>query len=281
MTVPGQRVYQFWNFSRPMRWELLEQCGVPSIGRSYLLRRFGVSIDEPFRRMTLFPSEKSQFEMLSDGLADAEMIWSDAFLCVANKPPGLKVHPNDGSEDDSLLHRVTKMRYLEAQQDRMRHIHRLDEATSGLVLFASCDYAQHVLDAFMRDRMIHRTYHAWVKGTPKKVQGTIDDPIGRDRNHPTKRRVSLGGQKAVTHYRVIDQKKGCSLLELNLDTGRTHQIRVHLQHLGHPILNDSLYGNVTDPDFPMSLVAVQLSFPHPWHGQQVDVRIDPPDWFKI
>jgi 23S rRNA pseudouridine1911/1915/1917 synthase len=219
---------------------------------------------------------------LDEQLQRAEVIWSDPFALVANKPPGLKVHPNDSHDADTLLHRVQAARQEEGwSHDRMRHIHRLDEATSGLVLFAGCDYAQYVLDAMMRDRMIHRTYYAWVEGHPAKLQGTIDAPIGRDKLHPTRRRVSPGGQDAITHYRVLDRRGRFSLLELTLETGRTHQIRVHMKFAGFPVVNDLLYGHLHVEGMPMALCGRMLRFPHPWHGHSIELAIEMPDSWKV
>jgi 23S rRNA pseudouridine1911/1915/1917 synthase len=282
MTIPGHRNYQFWNFSRPTLWASLDAGGVPAVGRSYLLRHFALTVEEPFRRLPLFENQRktSRNKQSNALLPVAEIVWSDPFALVAYKTPGVKVHPNDSTDTDTLLHRVQLAREVEGwAQDRMRHIHRLDEATSGLVLFASCDYAHHVLDAMMRDRLIKRTYVAWVEGHPAKLQGTIDAPIGRDKMHPTRRRVSPGGQEAVTHYRVLDRRGRFSLLELTLETGRTHQIRVHMKYAGFPIVNDPLYGKISFEGKPMTLCGKQLRFPHPWHGHPVEVSIDIPiEW---
>ena len=297
MTVSGQRTFEHWKFPRPVSWTALEESGVPTAGLVFLSKQFREE-KEPFRRLHLFPRDILASErdlIISEGVREEdlnlEVVWQDAFALVVNKPAAMKVHPNDASEQNTLLQLLQKQ-YLRENNllDRLRHIHRLDEATQGLVLFATCSYSQFVLDAMMREKQIDRSYLAWVDGKPATVKGTIDAPIGRDRNHPTRRIVSKQGQSAVTHYEILDHHHNRSLLRLRLETGRTHQIRVHLKHIGIPIVNDPLYGKDAEKSIVfksntamknMKLLADQLEFIHPWTGEMVRVEIGAPDSFHL
>jgi len=162
----------------------------------------------------------------------------------------------------------------------VHHIHRLDADTSGPVLYAKNDLAQLRLDEAMREKRIDRRYVAIVHGVPRPPAGTIDAPIGRDRHHGSRRRVAPGGDRAVTHYETLKAAGGMALVRVRLETGRTHQIRVHFSHIGHPLLGDKLYGAPADPHLPhQALHGERLVFPHPWTGRTVAVEAPRPRWF--
>lgn len=154
----------------------------------------------------------------------------------------------------------------------VRHVHRLDDDTSGPVLYAKNDLAQQTLDAAMREKAIRRVYWAIVRGVPRRREGVVDAPIGRDRHHGARRRVSPTGDHALTRYRVLEAFGGeASLLELELETGRTHQIRVHMSHIGHPLLGDVLYGGASPLLGRQALHGRRLEFRHPWSGRELAV----------
>ncbi|WP_245850654.1 RluA family pseudouridine synthase [Paenibacillus herberti] len=153
----------------------------------------------------------------------------------------------------------------------VRHVHRLDDDTSGPVLYTKNDLAQQVLDAAMRDKTIGRIYWAAVQGVPRPSSGVINADIGRDRHHPSRRRVSPGGDHAVTRYQVLDAWGKAALVELELETGRTHQIRVHMSHAGHPLIGDALYGGSTQLLQRQALHGRRLEFRHPWSGLAIAV----------
>jgi 23S rRNA pseudouridine1911/1915/1917 synthase len=209
-----------------------------------------------------------------------EVLFEDDFCLVVNKPAGIPVHPTVSNGGGSLANAIAAYYEASAQSCAVRHIHRLDEWTSGPVLYAKNAYAQYHLDQDMRDRMIKRVYVAIVQGLPLKPKGTIRAAIGKDRHVNGKRRVSSTGDYAVTHYEVIDTFKGASLLRLTLETGRTHQIRLHLSHIGHPILGDEMYGGSSERNQHQALHGESLGFRHPFDRREVFVQAELPEHMK-
>jgi len=216
----------------------------------------------------LFPVEDYGYEPTYQAL---DVCYEDDHLLVINKPAGQKVHPNEPGETDTLLNALAMHYQMQGLQTRVRLLHRLDQDTSGAILFPKHALAQQVLDQLLQRRAITRLYWAVVSGQVAGKQGVVDAPIGRDRNHPTRRRVSPTGQQAVTTWRVVERLAGATLLEANLQTGRTHQIRVHLAHLKHPLLGDELYGGATNRFPRQALHARLLRFPHPFTGELLEI----------
>lgn len=200
--------------------------------------------------------------------------YEDDHLLIADKPASMDTHPNDG-EENTLANAVAFHLQMNGISTKVRHIHRLDRGTSGGVVFAKHALAGAVLDQMLEKRLISRTYIAFVHGQMKQKKGIIMAKIGRDRHHPTRRRVSNTGDPAVTHYEVVRYypKKQITLVKLKLDTGRTHQIRVHLSHLGHPIVGDALYGGKPDDINRQALHAERIQFIHPFTAEKIDVAI--------
>lgn len=200
--------------------------------------------------------------------------YEDDHLLIADKPAGMDTHPNDG-EGHTLANAVAYHFQVNGLSAKVRHIHRLDRDTSGGVVFAKHALAGAVLDQMLEKRNISRTYIAFVHGQMKQNKGTITANIGRDRHHPTRRRVSNTGDHAVTHYEVLQYYPNAkvTLVKLKLDTGRTHQIRVHLSHLGHPIVGDSLYGGKPYGIKRQALHAEHIHFVHPFTNETIDVSI--------
>ena len=204
--------------------------------------------------------------------------YSDERVLVVSKPPGLVTHPSGGHDTGTLVNALLGLGVSLAagDTDRPGIVHRLDKDTSGLLLVARDDEAHAVLVEAMKRREIDAFYIAMVKGIPSAASGTIEAPIGR---HPVARRrmsVTAGGRPAVTHYRVLGSAEGASLLDVALETGRTHQIRVHLAHIGHPVLGDGTYGGRTEAAARLGLErpflhAARLSFDHPETGERIDV----------
>lgn len=210
---------------------------------------------------------------------ELEVLYEDEHLLVVNKPAGINTHPNSPEESDSLANGVAFHLQANGEFRLVKHVHRLDRDTSGAILFAKHALVGSILDKLLEERKIKRTYMALVNGKMKVKKGTIKEPIGRDRHHPTKRRVSPNGQPAVTHYEVIDVKKDISKIKCQLDTGRTHQIRVHLSHIGHPIVGDKLYGENQNGNKRLALHAEQLEFVHPLTLEKIHVHC-PAGWEK-
>ncbi|MBC8079116.1 MAG: RluA family pseudouridine synthase [Gorillibacterium sp.] len=187
----------------------------------------------------LFPREESPFEPEWNV---PELLYEDDFCLVASKPAGMAVHPSRPEQIGTLANALAGYYQMTGQTCRVRHIHRLDEDTTGPVLYAKNELAQLRLDEDMREKAIGRIYLALIHGKLGSKNGTIDAPIGRDRHQSGRRRVSPTGEQAITHYEQVEVFNGYSLVRLHLSTGRTHQIRVHMSHLGHPLVGDKLYG---------------------------------------
>ncbi|NNV02079.1 RluA family pseudouridine synthase [Brevibacillus sp. MCWH] len=207
----------------------------------------------------------------------ADILYEDDHLLVANKPPGLLLHPTEPRHTRTLDHLIAGHFARTGVAAKVRHVHRLDQDTSGVVLYAKHALASALLDERLRERNISRTYIAFVHGMVKQDSGTISQPIGKDRHHPNRRRVSSNGDPAVTHYRVVERYAQASKLECRLETGRTHQIRVHLSHLGHPLLGDTLYGGKGGMISRQALHAAVLRFSHPFGERPMEVRSPLPD----
>ena len=202
------------------------------------------------------------------------VLYEDEHLVVVDKPAGLTVHPGPGHPDHTLVNALLALcPDIEGVGGEIRPgiVHRLDKDTSGLMVAAKNQQAHNNLSAQIKDRKVTKGYVALVEGTPSQLQGRIDAPVGRHPHHRTRMAVTAGGREARTSYRVMESLAGASLLELYLETGRTHQIRVHLAYLGHPIVGDHVYGKrspVLDRHF---LHAHHLGFRHPVHDDDIDL----------
>jgi 23S rRNA pseudouridine1911/1915/1917 synthase len=198
-----------------------------------------------------------------------EIVFEDADLIVIDKPVGLIVHPGAGNPDGTLMNGLLAHASALRKVPRAGIVHRLDKDTSGLLVVAKNVTAQARLAEQLAARTVKRTYLALVHGEPP-VRGTIDDPIGRDPRVRTRMAVNAAGRQARTHYEVLERFGKLALLECRLDTGRTHQIRVHLQHIRSPIVGDAVYvrGARKSPAFPrQALHAAALELVHPRSGK--------------
>jgi len=210
------------------------------------------------------------------------VVAEDDALLVVDKPPGVVVHPGAGNERGTLvaglLARFPELARLGAER-RWGLVHRIDKDTSGLLLVAKQPEVFDALQQALRERRISRTYLALVEGRVAAATGTIDAPLDRDPRHPTRVAVRPGGRQARTHYRrlAVWDRPPRTLLELRLETGRTHQIRVHLQAIGHPIVGDRVYGHPATPPGRTFLHAHRLTFRHPTTGATVTVEAPLPD----
>jgi 23S rRNA pseudouridine1911/1915/1917 synthase len=217
------------------------------------------------------------------GLAAVPMelavVHEDAEVLVLDKPPFLLVHPTSPEQHRTLAHGVAHHFAAQGLRAKVRPVHRIDRDTSGLVLFAKSAQAHAHLDRQLRERELGRTYLAFVRGTVEEDEGVVDAPIGRDRRRPDLRTVRPEGEPARTRFRVVERFPGATLLELELETGRTHQIRVHMAHRGHPVLGDRPYGGAgRDAPKRQALHAHRLAFTHPATGERLELRAPlPPD----
>ena len=204
-----------------------------------------------------------------------EILYQDADLAVVYKPSGMVVHPAAGNPDGTMVNAL--LQHLDqlsgiGGEIRPGIVHRIDKDTSGLLLVAKNDFSHASLSEQIREHSVQRAYMAIVQGGMRQESGTVEGPIGR---HPTDRKkmaIVSGGRDAVTHWRVLEPLKGATLLECRLTTGRTHQIRVHMASIGHPLLGDPLYGPKKMP-YPVQggqlLHAFRIGFVHPRTGEEM------------
>ena len=216
-----------------------------------------------------------------------EIVYEDEDVLVINKPKGLVVHPAAGHQDDTLVNGLLYAMgdHLSGINGELRPgiVHRIDKDTSGLLAVAKNDHAHLMLASQLKDHTMARTYECIVCGNLKEDCGTVDAPIGR---HPTDRKkmcvTARGGRHAVTHWEVIGRYRGYTHLRCRLETGRTHQIRVHMAHIHHPILGDTVYGH-KKPELGQDsqvLHAGLLCFQHPKDGHPVIVQAELPEYFQ-
>ena len=216
-----------------------------------------------------------------------DVIYEDGDVIVVNKPVGMVVHPAAGHPDGTLVnallyHCGNSLSGINGQL-RPGIVHRIDKDTSGLIIAAKNDAAHLSLAAQLQDHSLYREYHAVAVGGFREDSGTVDEPIGR---HPLERKKMAidrkNGRQAVTHWEVLERYSGYTYLKCRLETGRTHQIRVHLASLGHPLLGDVVYGNKKSvPGLAgQCLHAKKLSFVHPRSGERLTVECPLPEWFE-
>ena len=284
--IPGERLDAFLarsveNMSRSGAQKLLEEgcvlrCGKPgkkndklNIGDEII-----VNLPEP-KTLDVAPVEMP-----------LDIVYEDEDVLVLNKPKGLVVHPAAGHQDDTL---VSGLLYALGDQLsgingvlRPGIVHRIDKDTSGLLAVAKNDLAHTVLASQLKDHTMARTYEAIVCGSLKEDSGTVDAPIGRHQTDRKKMCVTAHNSKeAVTHWEVIARYRGYTHIRCKLETGRTHQIRVHMAHIGHPILGDTVYGR-KKPELGQDsqcLHAGALCFYHPRDGRPVMVFAPLPEYF--
>lgn len=216
-----------------------------------------------------------------------DVVYEDEDVIVVNKPKGLVVHPAPGHPDgtlvNALLHHCGASLSGIGGEARPGIVHRIDKETSGLLIAAKNDFAHAHLAAQLKDHSLARTYECIVCGSVRADSGTIDAPIGRDPADRKKMAVTeKNSRPAVTHWEVVARYPGYTHLRCRLETGRTHQIRVHLAWRNHPILGDTVYGH-RKPELGMEsqcLHARELTFVHPRTGERVTVRCELPEYFK-
>lgn len=213
-----------------------------------------------------------------------DVAYEDADVIVVNKPRGMVVHPAPGHPDGTLVnalmyHCGDSLSGIGGEK-RPGIVHRIDKDTSGLIIAAKNDFAHLALSAQLADRSLSRVYECVVRGRMRDDAGTVDAPIAR---HPVDRKrmaVVPGGRNAVTHWEVIARYNGYTHLRCKLETGRTHQIRVHMAHIGHPLLGDEVYGRGAEKGLAgQCLHARALKFIHPRTGEAVQLTSGLPDYF--
>ena len=234
-----------------------------------------VTVDVPQLRETALPPQDIPLDV----------VYEDDDVIVVNKPTGLVVHPAPGHPDgtlvNALLHHCGDSLSGIGGEKRPGIVHRIDRDTSGLIIAAKNDAAHAALSAQLSDHTLSRTYECLVSGNMKQDSGTVDAPIGRSSADRKKMAVVPGGRRAVTHWEVVARYPGVTHLRCRLETGRTHQIRVHMAYIGHPILGDTVYGAKKPvPGLTgQCLHATGLRFVHPRTGEPVELHCPLPPEF--
>ncbi len=280
------------------RIDALLAQNVPGLTRSAaqrLLDAGNVSVNGRPVRKNYKCSPGERIELLMPELRDTELrpqaialdiAYEDEDVIVVNKPRGMVVHPAPGHPDgtlvNALMHHCGDSLSGVGGEKRPGIVHRIDKDTSGLIIAAKNDAAHLALSAQLADRSLSRVYEAVVRGNFREVSGTVDAPIGR---HPVDRKrmavTDKASRNAVTHWEQLARYRGYTHIRCRLETGRTHQIRVHMAHIGHPLLGDFVYG-APSPDKGLEgqcLHARELKFIHPRSGEQVHICTELPPYF--
>ena len=263
-------------------------AGLPEIGSravaERLLSRGGVLVDGRTRVKShkLEGGEQLEFEPpaspvsgLTPEVMELEVPYEDEHLLVVDKPAGLVVHPAPGHAEGTLVHGLLAYDVEGGEEpDRPGIVHRLDRDTSGLLVVARSPEAHRRLQELIQTRALTREYLGLVAGAPRSRRGTVDAPIGRDRHDPLRQSLDTATpREAVTHFEVIELLPRHALLRVSLETGRTHQIRVHLAAIELPVAGDPLYGRPGELGLERQFLhAERLAFPHPFTGEPVDIR---------
>ena len=210
-----------------------------------------------------------------------DIVYEDDDLLVINKASGMVIHPAPGHYTGTLVNALLyRFNLNSGEANRPGIVHRLDKDTSGLMLVAKNEFIHEKLSEMIGKKDVERKYLAIVDGLIKHDTGTIDAPIGRDANNRQKMAVTdVNGKDSITHFKVLERFDNNTFIECILETGRTHQIRVHMNYIGYPINNDPLYGRGKATEFGQMLHSYSIKFNHPRTGKELSFRVDPPKEF--
>lgn len=213
---------------------------------------------------------------------DIDIVYEDEYLMVINKDSGVVVHPGAGNSNDTLVNGLLYYNKTLSKGEEFRPgiVHRLDKDTSGLMIVAKDDKAHELLADDFKNKRIHREYIALLDGVFPQKKAIIAAPIGRSKQYFDKMEVCKDGKKAITNLEVIKKYKDYTLVKLVLETGRTHQIRVHLAYIGYPVHNDPVYSNKVCTDFGQFLHSAYLKFKHPITGEVLEFNSKLPEEFQ-
>lgn len=235
--------------------------------------------------ITIEEEEPKEINLVAQDIP-IEVVYEDSDIIVVNKPKGMVVHPANGNPDGTLVNAIMAIckDSLSGIGGEIRPgiVHRLDKDTSGLLIVAKNDKAHINLSEQLKNHEVKKTYIALVRGIVKENEATINMPIGRSTKDRKKMAVTKTGKNAVTHFKVIKRFDKYTLLEIRIETGRTHQIRVHLSEIGYPIIGDTTYSNGKNEwgIVGQCLHAKRLEFKHPITGKEMSLEVDLPEYFK-
>ena len=235
--------------------------------------------------VTIIKEKPKEVEIKAEDIP-LDVIYEDKDILVVNKQKGLVVHPGNGNPDGTLVNAIMARckDSLSGIGGEIRPgiVHRIDKDTSGLLIIAKNDFAHVNVSEQIKNHEVKKTYIALVRGVVKENQATINMPIARSEKDRTKMAVSKKGKEAITHITVLERFDGFTLLEVNIETGRTHQIRVHLSQIGYPIVGDFVYSNGRNP-FGVEgqmLHSAKLDFVHPTKGEKMHLEAKLPEYFE-
>ena len=200
-----------------------------------------------------------------------DIVYEDEWLLVVNKPSGITIHPSILHFNNSLSNGICFYFDKIGLKKKIRPVNRLDKDTSGLVIFAKCEYIQECLSLQMQEGILKKEYLCLVSGTINQKSGTINLPIARKEGSIMERCINEKGKQAITHYKVLKEFKNYSLVECRLETGRTHQIRLHMASIGHPLLGDTLYGTSSSLISRQALHSYKIKFIHPITKKEIEL----------
>jgi len=235
--------------------------------------------------ITIIKEKPREIEIKAEDIP-LDIIYEDNDILVVNKQKGLVVHPGNGNPDGTLVNAIMNKckDSLSGIGGEIRPgiVHRIDKDTSGLLIIAKNDKAHINMSEQIKKHEVKKTYIALVRGKTKENQATIDMPIARSNKERTKMAVSKNGKNAITHFEVIERFSGYTLLKVNIETGRTHQIRVHLSQIGYPIVGDFVYSNGKNPFGVQGqmLHSSELEFKHPITGKEMKLQACLPEYFE-
>ena len=269
------------NLTRVMSQKLIEQGNVKVNGKNV---KTSYKLNENDKVEVEIPEVKEVCIEAQD--IPVEVLYEDNDIIVVNKPKGLVVHPANGNPDGTLVNALMKIckGTLSGIGGEIRPgiVHRLDKDTSGVLIVAKNDKAHLALCEQIKNREVKKTYLALTRGIIKENEATINMPIGRSTTDRKKMAVVKTGKEAITHFKVLERFKENTLLEINLETGRTHQIRVHLSQIGYPIVGDMVYSNGKNKFGVQGqmLHAWKIKFMHPITGKEMEIEAPLPPYFE-
>lgn len=282
-TEEGLRIEQFLRGNGYSRQNLVE---LKKMKESVLLNGIWVHLNDTLHTadlLTIHIQENESSEKIPPIEHPLNIVYEDEDIIVINKPAGMPIHPSQHNYYNSLANALAYYYQQQGEHFIFRCTNRLDRDTSGLTVIAKHMLSSNILSASVRRHDIHREYLAIVRGNVTPESGTIDAPLSRKDGSIIERMVDFEhGERAVTHYKVVDYKNGHSLVSLHLETGRTHQIRIHMKHIGFPLVGDYLYNPDMEYITRQALHSHRLQFTHPITGEPMEfVAPLPEDMQKI
>lgn len=259
-----------------------------------LIEEEKVTVNGSFESASFKVDENDQIEILDDldyeinvepENIPLDIVYEDDYLLIINKPSGMVVHPGCGNYHGTLVNALLYKFDLSKGESKFRPgiVHRIDKDTSGVLVVAKTDEAHELLSEMIKNKEIERKYYALVEGVIMHDTGTIDAPIGRDTVNRQKMTITATNSKdAITHFKVLKRYTDKTLIECKLDTGRTHQIRAHMEYIGYPIVNDPVYGRNKNKatSFGQMLHSKSIKFTHPITKQEIYKEVELPKEFK-